>query len=267
MDAARRTECLSGTRENTLKVIVDWVNDQASEQNILWVYGLAGSGKSTLSTTIANIFRESSQLGAFIFFNRDVTERSDPTSVIRTLAHQLGSSSANIGGAICAVIVRNSNILISPLAYQFDKLILDPLSNVSTPSRTIVIVLDVLDECGKADDREAFLTVLAHNFAHLPRTIRTIITSRTEIDICTAFESQHHIMAHELDIASSVNSDDILLYFRHRVALLQARNKHLRLDVGWPGEDVLGQLTQRASGLFVWASTASKFIHGFNPKK
>jgi energy-coupling factor transporter ATP-binding protein EcfA2 len=133
MDAARRTECLSGTRKDTLKVIVEWVNNQASEQNILWLHGLAGSGKSTLSTTIASIFRSSSQLGAFIFFNRDVTERSDPTSIIRTLAYQLGSSSANIGGAICAVVERNSNILISPLAYQFDKLILDPLLNATLP--------------------------------------------------------------------------------------------------------------------------------------
>jgi energy-coupling factor transporter ATP-binding protein EcfA2 len=98
MDAARRTECLSGTRKDTLKVIVEWVNNQGSEQNILWLHGLAGSGKSTLSTTIASIFRSSSQLGAFIFFNRDVTERSDPTSIIRTLAYQLGSSSVNIGG-------------------------------------------------------------------------------------------------------------------------------------------------------------------------
>jgi hypothetical protein len=45
------------------------------------------------------------------------------------------------------------------------------------------------------------------------------------------------------------------------------KRKHLRLGADWPGEDVLLKLVQRASGLFVWASTASRFIDGYAPRK
>ncbi|KIM76734.1 hypothetical protein PILCRDRAFT_640905 [Piloderma croceum F 1598] len=92
MDASRRTACHPNTRVDILKFVVDWANDARNEQRMLWIHGPAGSGKSTLSTTIANLFRDSGQLGAFLFFDRDITERSDPMTVVRTLAHQLGTS-------------------------------------------------------------------------------------------------------------------------------------------------------------------------------
>ena len=104
MDASRCTECLPYTRTEVLKFIIDWVNDLASKEKILWVHGPAGCSKSALSTTIANMLGDSRQLGVFLFFDCDVIERSDPTIVIRTLAHQLGVSQPRIGAAICAVI-------------------------------------------------------------------------------------------------------------------------------------------------------------------
>jgi hypothetical protein len=267
MDTSRRTECLPNTRREILKFIVDWVNDMKSEHKMLWVHGLAGSGKSTVSTTVANIFRDSGQLGAFLFFDRDVTERSDPTTVIRTLAHQLGTSDPRIGAAIRTVVKRNPNMLISPLHRQFQRLILDPLSEIELISQTMVIILDALDECGTADTREALLAVLAQECINLPNVIRVVVTSRAEIDISNALESQHHVLPYELDITSAGNTDDVLSYFRYRMELIRHKNKHLPLGTNWPGEDVLHQLVQLASGLFVWASTACEFINGHAPRK
>ena len=51
------------------------------------------------------------------------------------------------------------------------------------------------------------------------------------------------------------------------MSLVRNRKPHLRLDVDWPGEDVLQKLIQRASGLFVWASTMSEFINGHDPRR
>jgi NACHT domain len=250
-----------------LKYIYDWVNDMESEQNILWVHGLAGSGKSTLSTTIANTYSDSGQLGAFVFFSRDDTERSGPTTFVRTLAHQIGSFNQRIGAAIRAVLESNSNILMYPLPRQFQRLVLDPLLEVEAPFPRIVIVLDALDECGTADEREILLTVLSQDFANLPSTIRTIVMSRAENDIHIAFDSQHHIRPYQLDITSTGNAVDILTYFRHRMAFIRTKNRHLRLGTDWPGEEIFLQLVQRASGLFVWASTAVEFINGHAPKR
>jgi hypothetical protein len=267
MDASKRIECLPDTRSDILKFIINWVHDPAAQHNMLWVHGLAGSGKSTLSTTIANIFRDSGQLGAFLFFDRDVTERSNPMVVIKTLAHQLGTSNPRIGSAIRTTIGRNQNMLTSPLQRQFQKLVIDPLSEIEHFTPKLVIVFDALDECGTTEERDTLLAVLAHDFANIPLAIRTIITSRADSDIQNVFESRQHILAYELDITSTDNSDDILSYFRHCMSLIRTKNRHLKLAADWPGERVFHRLVERASGLFVWASTASQFINGHDPRK
>jgi energy-coupling factor transporter ATP-binding protein EcfA2 len=267
MDASKRNECLPNTRLNILKFIVDWVNDPAGEQNILWLFGVAGSGKSTLSTTIASILSDSGQLGAFLFFDRDVTERCDPRMVIRTLAYQLAASHPTLRIAIRTVIENNSNVLMLPLRLQFQRLILDPLLMITDTSRMIAVVLDALDECGTAGERKALLSVLSDGCIRLSPYIRIIVTSRPEIDIYNAFDPQHHILAYEMDITSPANSNDISAYFQHRMALICTQKRHLRLDADWPGEEMLCKLVQRASGLFVWAFTACEFMNGHSPTR
>ena len=213
------------------------------------------------------MFGDAGRLGAFLFFDRDVTERSNLTFVIRTLANQLGASDPGIRAAIRAVLGRNQNILMSYFHLQFKRLILDTLLTVELLPPAFVIVLDALDECGTADECKALLAVLAKDLATLPVSIRTVITSHAEIDIHNAFEGQPNILPLELDITSQANSDDILLYFRYRMELICTQGGYLRLGIGWPGEENFRQLVQRASGLFVWASTASDFINGHDPPK
>src|ERR1700683_1558654 len=84
-----RLECLPGTRVPIIQVIREWITNPSADSSVFWLHGLAGSGKSTLMTTVAHIFMESGQLGAFLFFDRDSSERNDPKLVIRTLAYQL----------------------------------------------------------------------------------------------------------------------------------------------------------------------------------
>ena len=90
------------------------------------VFGQTGSGKST-STTVANISRELNCLGAFIYFNRDVKDRSDPSLVTRTLAYKLASLDTRIGATVSAAIRNIPDIAESPLHFQFRKLIVEPL--------------------------------------------------------------------------------------------------------------------------------------------
>jgi hypothetical protein len=267
MDACDRPECLDETRVDIVKSIQDWVTSATSGQNVLWLHGLAGSGKNTLSTTVANMLRESGQLGAFLFFDRDVTERSDPTNVIRTLAYQLGLCNPEICAAITAVIENTPSISMSPLRLQFMKLIVQPLSTISPAAAPLVLVLDALDECGNAKQRRSLLALLAAESRKLPATLRIFITSRPEHDIRCAFESQTHIISWELDITSKVNAADILTYIHHRISFIRTGNKFLGLGEDWPGEEDIVRLSRRACGLFVWASTASEFIDGHDPAK
>jgi DNA replication protein DnaC len=61
-----RDTCLPKTRLDIIKSIVEWIADGSSnQQGVLWLYGLAGSGKSMLATTITWMMRELRHLGAF----------------------------------------------------------------------------------------------------------------------------------------------------------------------------------------------------------
>jgi hypothetical protein len=87
MDASLRPKCLLGTCQAVLSCIIGWLTTPSEDRDVLWLYGLAGSGKSTISMTVAEYFRDLNQLCAFTFFNRNDLPHSEPSMVIRTL-HQ-----------------------------------------------------------------------------------------------------------------------------------------------------------------------------------
>jgi hypothetical protein len=129
-------------------------------------------------------------LAAFLFFHR---AGSQPSSVIRTLAHQLGSYDTRIATAIADVLERTPHISQSPLRFQFFKLIVEPLSNFPMTETPTVLILNALDECGTANDRKILLSILAVETVHLPPFIRILITSRAEYDILMELEGHPHI--------------------------------------------------------------------------
>ncbi|KIM73744.1 hypothetical protein PILCRDRAFT_719267 [Piloderma croceum F 1598] len=263
MDACTRIECLPGTRTDILQSIDDWQSNTEADQRILWLHGLAGSGKSILATTIANLFSERGYLGAFVFFDRDVKERNQSSNVIRTIAHQLGSFNALFGTSIAAVINDMPRILLSPLSLQFTKLIVEPLSTLPWTGSSVVIVLDALDECA---DRKLLLAILAAESIRLPSFIRIIITSRDEFDLRAAFAGKVHISVQELDISTERNVEDISAFLQIRMKEIRDANVSLRLPPDWPGDASVRALGQRAAGLFAWASTACHFIDGYDPQ-
>ncbi|KIM89716.1 hypothetical protein PILCRDRAFT_2026 [Piloderma croceum F 1598] len=270
MDASNRRACSPNTRMELLRDIEDWTVDPYGDLKVLWLHGVAGSGKSTISTTVANYSRQSGYLGAFLFFDRDVAERTNPSTVIRTLAHQLGLFHPGLGAAICAAIKSTPTIPSSPIDFQFQRLIVDPLLSVLmlTTNPPILVILDGLDKCGTAKDRCDLLTVLKYGSRNLPSGIKILVTSQDDFEICRAFDHEHQILAKELDITSRVNASDILTYVCHSLALICTANQYLGLVSDWLGECRTLFLTQCACGLFVWASTACAFIEeGHDPEE
>jgi signal recognition particle GTPase len=80
MDASDRTTCLPATRHDVLSFVINWSTQPPGKTtSILWMHGLAGAGKSTIATTVANYFHDLGRLGAFLFFDRGFPERSHPS--------------------------------------------------------------------------------------------------------------------------------------------------------------------------------------------
>ena len=116
MDASdpSRAECLPETRTALIDSIAEWAFDPNTHTKVLWLHGLAGSGKSTLSTTIANLFRVMGSLGAFLFFDRAMAERRDPSTVIRTWPTNSAPYTL-VSGSRLLKVTRSRDYLISLL--------------------------------------------------------------------------------------------------------------------------------------------------------
>ncbi|KAH7886378.1 hypothetical protein F5I97DRAFT_1270746 [Phlebopus sp. FC_14] len=262
MDDALRSECLPETRMDIITKIFEWAATPVIKNNVFWLRGFPGAGKSTIATSVANIFRNLRRLGSFVFFTRGVAARNDPALLIRTLAYQLGEFDHRISNAISKVIEDTPSIKQAPLRWQFQKLLVEPFTAMEHCLREgpILIVIDALDECGRPGARDELLRVLASESFRLPPTLRIFITSRAERDIHCVFSSHSHILAHEIDIASPANEHDVRTYIHHRMTDIRRQNAFLSLPPDWPGASRVNALALRASGLFVWASTACRYI-------
>ncbi|KAK7676707.1 hypothetical protein QCA50_020339 [Cerrena zonata] len=216
MNAASRPLCLHDTRESVMQTIIDWVvNIDDHEQNILWLHGLAGSGKSTIANTVSERVHELGRLGAFLFFERDKTDRD---AVIHTMASQLADADPILRSNICASIEHDRRTVNSRLEKQFAHLVCRPLNDsASSLLGPIVIVIDALDEYGNINSRRSLLTLIADEFKHLPSNFRFLITSRPESDIENVYLNNSNIKSISLtDIANS--TPEIRLYLSSELA-------------------------------------------------
>lgn len=161
-DTFSRPQCLRGTRVGIRTEITDIMSAE-SDQNVLWLYGVAGSGKSTVSTTVAEYFRSISRLGAFLFFERG---KSEPNAVIRTLAYKLASFDSSIAKHVIAAFEKDNDIAKASAAIQFKKLIVEPLMGAASAIQgPVFIILDSLDECGTPRTRRDLLRLLSQEFS------------------------------------------------------------------------------------------------------
>ena len=266
MDGSKRTPCLENTRRNVINDIVQWIADDSNDsRKVLWVYGLAGTGKSTLSTTIAQIMRRLHRLGAFFFFDRDIPQRNFAT-LIRTLAYQLAMFDTRFCAAMSRVVATNENIVGMPLEFQFENLLsANALQSVEWSGGPIILIVDALDECGSEADRKILMQVLSKGFSVLPSFIRIMVVSRQEQDIQRVLGSHSHLRRYPLDIDSVTNKEDVSEYMRHRLKEIRIHNG--RLGDHWPGDDRISSLANRAGGLFIWASTACLYIESYGPNR
>ncbi|KAF7979693.1 hypothetical protein HWV62_41709 [Athelia sp. TMB] len=259
MNAADRPVCLPGTRQDLLKTTIEWLMTP-SDENILWLHGAAGLGKSTLATTIAEYFRGLQRRGAFLFFDRNSPIESAPARVISTLAYQIAEHHGGVHAAVSAAIDKDPQLVSAPLASQFISLLSEPLSTASSQIEgPIIVILDALDECGDASSRRTLLNLLSSlDFAKLPRQFRFLITSRPDHDIKVALSARSHVRAIDLATASD---EDIMFYISHETTKIYTdRHTICELPIHWPGEKALRRLVVYAAGLFIWAATAIKLL-------
>lgn len=252
-------DCLKGTRIDILSKLDSHLSSETIP-NVFWLYGVAGSGKSTVAMSLAQNFRNSNSacLGAHLIFQR---EKSKHSAVIRTLAFKLAMCDPAIALDIASVpeiYMDHSPVLLKT---QFEELLLNPLNNSAKHIQGhIVIILDGLDECGSLKDRNTLMKILEDGLPKLPACFRIFILSRQEVDIDRVFSS-HSNNTHmlELDHTSEVAKADVVSYIDVEMCkAVSTAAKNILGDQFW--EDMLSILGDSAEGLFIWASTSVELV-------
>ena len=94
------------------------------------------------------------------------------------------------------------------------------------PKRTLVFVIDAFDECGDARSRSYVLKALVEACAQAP-WLRTIVTSRPEVDIQRFFDAPTRSSHLRYDLATDQEASADLRIFAQQEFELVALNWHL----------------------------------------
>ncbi|GLA34938.1 hypothetical protein AnigIFM63309_009123 [Aspergillus niger] len=243
-----KPECLEGTQTKILREIQAWVESPDGSQ-VFWLRGMAGTGKSTISRTLAAACQQGKSLipngpplpvnlflGASFFFDRTKPGRNSVEKLFPSISNKLAYSFPDSRDKICQAILDNQSIGNQNLHNQWSKLISEPLLTLDKELLlpvTLVLVLDALDESVSQDPKEAGEP--AHDIGGVLRLITTaeklqnirlkiFLTSRPELRspfyVPYKEANVHDFELRKIPVMSEGANhpkDDITFYLEHQV--------------------------------------------------
>jgi hypothetical protein len=250
---------------------------------------MAGTGKSTISRTIAEWLADQGRLrvvdlGASFFFKRGEGDRDSASRFFSTITRQLVLKIPGLDDLIADMITCDPLIFDKALGEQFDKLLYQPLYKVNVTPRNypiLVLIVDALDEYEKESDIKTILDL----WSLIPRImtirLRLFLTSRPELPIRLGFKNIS-VDAYQ-DMSLEAYQDIILCdavprtTIQHDIStFLKATFSKFRknyninppsgtlLDHDWPGDKVLEAVVDMAVPLFIVAATIYRFVSDIN---
>ncbi|KAI1527247.1 WD40 repeat [Pyrenophora tritici-repentis] len=254
--------CLPNTRTELLDEITTWANSKDGK-SIFWLSGMAGTGKSTIARTVAQLFASRGQLGASFFFKKGEGERGNASRFFTTIATDLVACEPGMLPGIRKTLDEDPTISHKALKDQFEKLILQPLLGIKQArSRALarVVVIDALDECEREADIRAILQLLARTKDIRLVQLRIVVTSRPELHIRLGFKEMPNGIYQDLvlhEVPRSTIEHDIRLFLEHELCVI--RKEHI-LSAGWPTQNQIQALVELSVPLFIYAATVCRYI-------
>jgi hypothetical protein len=254
-----RASCLEGTRVELLDEVYRWAgSNQPGEPHIFWLQGSAGTGKSTISRTVARFLDNTGLLGASFFFSRDKDLRKHTSRLFTTIASDMVKSFPVIKERVLDEIRKDDQISTMPLEVHFENLILGPCRDCVNDETTIVLVIDALDECEENSHIPKILRLLARADEVRRARLRIFLTSRPEIidqkKLKEDLKSTYRLIS--LDEIPGTEKD-ISNYFTNQFAHMERKPDK---PADWPGPVVVEQLAKMAVPSFIFAATTCRAI-------
>ena len=251
--------------------IIDWATGTIDANAfILWLYGPAGAGKTAIARKVAELVAERGLLLASFLFFRSDSKRNTMKPLVANIAYRVASVIPSAREPINTIIEADPLILSYSVETQLTKLVFEPLrllvdqgyfSNRIFPP---LIVIDGLDECLDRDSQTNLVQLLSSSVARYQLPLKFLIVSRPEFHIksAIAIASEQSIVSH-LELNNDFLPDDDIRYF------LTDKFREIRtchpfrsgIPSSWPSKQQMDTLICKASGQFIYASLAVRFIN------
>jgi len=268
-------KCHPNTRVAVLDKIMRWVRlEENASSLVLWIYGPAGSGKSAIAHTIAQLCEDTELLAAF-FFSRSDPSRNSIRPLVATIAYQIYSHFPNLRDSILGALECDPLMFSKSLAHQVRYLITEPLLVLSqagyfdNSTSKRLIIIDGLDECTNPMAQQDILDVFATSLHrhHLPLVF--LFSSRPEQHISLAFNAGllWQLSTRVALDESYIPKDDIRLFLTDKFEEIKSTHPlRAYIPPQWPSAETLSKLIRRSSGQFIYASTVIRYVSSIRHK-
>lgn len=225
----------------------DWLASSDSSQYLL-MYGGPGTGKSAFS---AHYFHFDSRTAGSVFCEWGCRNYSDAAQVIKSIAFQIALKFPTYRMRLAGIIENcGRNLATYSVQELFDLLLLKPLYGDTAGDRTILVIIDGVDEANEFSSNE-LAEVLSEYGNRVPPFLKILITSRNDSIVQRYFSDCEEL---HIDIHTAENSSDIFRYLQDQLKDMTASFP------AWRREQIIKELAKKSGSSFLYAELLVKAI-------
>jgi len=280
-------KCHENTRVAVITKIMNWVTSTMdtdafmlwlcspadapkTDASILWLYGPAGAGKTAIARKVAELCEaQRLLLASFLFFRSD-PRRNTMTPLVANIAYCITRVIPSTNEPIKIAIEADPLILTYSIEVQLTKLVFEPLRLLadqgyfSSEKFPQLIVVDGLDECLDKSAQTNLIQFLASSMARNQLPLKFLIVSRPEVHIKSAvtLASEQTTFSY-LELNNDFLPDeDIRRFLTDKFREIKMCHPFCSgIPSFWPSKQQMDELICKASGQFIYASLAVRFIN------
>jgi hypothetical protein len=278
--------CHPNTRASIIERTNSWIKDPRREKNLLWVRGAAGVGKSAIVQTVLESLPEE-LLGGSVFFSRP-RGRNSPIRLFPSIAYQLAVRDISYRDYLTELMLRDPLSLRKSMKKQFRILFEEPFVDrkLREGQNILVIAVDGLDECGgdsnqgiadkitsrgrSSEYAQCEIVQLISSFVlqHPSISLIWIIASRPEKYLQVTFDAENispSFLEENIPVDSTEACKDVEVYLNSEFTRIREIYPDLMTTSPWPSTKDFSLITNKASGLFIFAEVLIRFVEDPNP--
>jgi hypothetical protein len=162
------------------QVFKEW---RCGSRRHLWLYGLAGSGKTVLSATILDdLWKTGERMSLAYFFDFNDPMKQNLEGLLRSLAIQLWSLGGKATKQLDELFISCNQGQVQP----GESVLSTCVKSMMDMTGSVVVVIDALDECTTRSSLLRWIKSLASS------SIQFIVTSRPELDFISDLPRYFH---------------------------------------------------------------------------